>query len=263
MSQEFILKNHSLDGKVAVVTGASRGIGAAIALELGKKGASVILTYTSASSEALAAKVLDEIKASGSSGTTIKADMSNLEEVKNLAKRALEFSENKVDIIVNNAGVSMNAMLGDIDLDHYQKQYDVNVRGPLFLTQHLLPHIQPGGRIVNISSVSARGGFAAQTVYGATKAALEAMTRSWANEFAQSKQITVNAINPGPVESDMWNAAGEAIHATVKKMVAGTPSGNRIGQPNDIAKIVGFLAEEGSTWVNGNVLCGNGGLMML
>lgn len=261
--EQHLVQTHSLKGKIALVTGASRGIGAGIALELGKKGAAVVLGYTSASSESKAREVLAEIVKAGGSGTVVRANMANLDEVKTLAEETLKFGNGKIDILVNNAGVSYNSPVGEIDLEHYTSQYDVNVRGPLFLTQHLLPAIQPGGRIINLSSVSARGGFGQQSVYGATKAALESMTRTWANEFAQKKGITVNAVNPGPVSSDMWDNAGDAIHTTVKASLQSTPSGARIGVPDDIAKIVGFLAEEGSRWVNGNVLCANGGMMML
>ena len=202
---QHIIDTHSLKGKYALITGASRGIGAGIALELGKHGAHVIITYTSDSSKSKAESVLSEIEKAGGKGSIVKANMANLQEVKQLAKETLEIG-NGIDIIVNNAGVSYNKVLAEIDEEHYSSQYDVNVRGPLFLVQALLPGIRKGGRIINLSSVSARGGFATQTVYGATKAALEAMTRTWANEFAQSKEITVNAINPGPVSSDMWDS---------------------------------------------------------
>lgn len=263
MSNEYLISTHSLAGKVALVTGASRGIGAAIALELGKKGASVVLNYTSPSSESKAADVLKEIEKYGGKGTLVRANMGELDQIKYLADETVKYGGGKVDIIVNNAGVSVNRPLQEIDLEHYGSQYDVNVRGPMFLMQHLLPAIQRNGRVVNLSSVSARGGFATQTVYGATKAALEAMTRTWANEFAQERGITVNCINPGPVESDMWAAAGSDIQKSVGEAAQKTPSGARIGVPDDIAKIVGFLAEEGSRWINGNVICGNGGMMML
>lgn len=262
MSDEYLIQTHSLKGKIALVTGASRGIGAAIALELGKKGAAVVLSYTSDSSEKLAKEVLAEIEKSGGKGTTVKANLASLDEVKYLAEETLKYGNDKIDIIVNNAGVSVNAPIEKIDEHHYQSQYDVNVRAPLFLVQHLVPKIQKGGRIISISSVSARGGFPGQTVYGATKAALEAMTRSWTNEFAQKYGITVNAINPGPVESDMW-ASAKSMHEAIAPMVKTTPSGARIGVPDDIAKIAGFLAEEGSRWVNGNILCGNGGVMLM
>ncbi|CCG82497.1 putative Short chain dehydrogenase/reductase family oxidoreductase [Taphrina deformans PYCC 5710] len=263
MTSEYLAKTHSLAGKIALVTGSARGIGAGIALELGKKGASVVVNYTSPSSESKAEEVVKAIEAAGGKATLVKANVRDVDDIKYLAEETLKFGNGKIDILVNNAGVSYNKALGDIDLEHYTSQYDINVRAPLFLTQALISSIQPGGRIINISSVSARGGFASQSVYGATKAALEAMTRTWSNEFAQAKGITVNAINPGPVESDMWAAAGEQLHKSVEGSIAMTPSGKRIGVPEDIAKIVGFLAEEGSRWVNGNVLCGNGGIMQL
>lgn len=263
MSDQYLIQTHSLKGKFALVTGSSRGIGASIALELGKKGASVIINYTSDSSESKAKETLAEIEKFGGHGTTVKANMAKPEDIKYLADQVLSYTSGKIDIIVNNAGVSENKPVGSIDEKHFDSQYDVNVKGPLLLVQQLLPSIQKGGRIINISSVSARGGFAQQSVYGGTKAALEAMTRSWANEFAQEKGITVNAINPGPVESDMWASAGDAIHKRMETQLAGTPSGARIGVPDDIAKIVGFLSEEGSRWVNGNILCGNGGIMLL
>lgn len=262
MSDEYLIKTHSLKGKIALITGASRGIGAGIALELGKKGADVILSYTSDSSAAKTKEVLAEIEKFGGKGIIVKANLSSLKEVKYLATETLKYGNDKIDIIVNNAGVSYNRLIEDIDEEHYQSQYDINVRAPLFLVQHLVPKIQKGGRIINLSSVSARGGFASQSVYGATKAAVEAMTRTWANEFAQKYGITVNAINPGPVESDMWQSA-KSLHESIQPMIKASPSGARIGEPDDIAKIVGFLAEEGSRWVNGNIICGNGGIMLL
>lgn len=193
----------TLQGKTALVTGSARGIGASIALELGKKGCNVVIGYTSESSKSKAESVAKEIEKTGSKAICVQANVADLAALDHLAQETLNFGNSKIDIIVNNAGKADNAPVGHIDLDHFESQYNVNVRAPLFLVQKLLPNIQPGGSIINISSVSARGGFAAQSVYGATKAAVEAMTRTWANEFGQQKQITVNAINPGPVSSDM------------------------------------------------------------
>ncbi|ORY84265.1 dehydrogenase with different specificitie, partial [Protomyces lactucae-debilis] len=250
------LKNHSFKGKLALITGSSRGIGAGIAKELAARGCSIILNYNAASSEEKAATLAKELEQLDEAVkvSIVRADLSDMEDITVLAQKTIEIAgERKLDFLVNNAGISWNAKLPECTLESYTKQYDINVRAPLFLTQQLLPYLNEGGRIINLSSVSARMGFPGQSIYGGTKAAVEAMTRTWAREFAQKHKITVNALAPGPVSSEMWHNSGQT--SDTSKL----PSGDRIGEPDDIAKIVGFLCEEGSRWINGSLLSSNGG----
>jgi NAD(P)-dependent dehydrogenase (short-subunit alcohol dehydrogenase family) len=260
MAEAYVVKNHSFKGKLALVTGGSRGIGAGIAKELASRGCSVILNYNAASSESKANDLAKELEALDESVKVhvVQANLGDMDGIKKLSDAVIKHAGDQgLDFLINNAGVSENFTLETTTLETYTKQYDINVRAPLFLTQQLLPHLNKGGRIVNLSSVSARMGFPKQTVYGGTKAALEAMTRTWAREFAQKHEITVNAVAPGPVSSEMWHNSG--LTADTSSL----PSGDRIGEPDDIARVVGFLCEDGSRWINGNVLSTNGGMMLL
>lgn len=188
----------------------------------------------------------------------------------------------QIDIIVNNAGISINQFLQDITLEVYEKTYRINVLGPLLLMQAALPYLphDRSGRIVNLSSVSSTLGFAMQTVYGGTKAALEAMTRTWARELAD--RATVNAINPGPVKTEMWDATTADFKARLKPFIQSAPlseirpevddedlvrgaesAGGRPAYVSEIAGIVGMLCTADSVWCTGQVVCANGGMRML
>ena len=171
------------------------------------------------------------------------------------------FGCDRIDILVNNAGLGGNTRLQDIAMEEYEKVMAVNVRAVIFMTQAVLPYIRPGGRIVNLSSISARGGYATQTVYAASKAAVEGLTRVWATELGQQYEITVNAVNPGPVDTDMYRAAGPVHLARMTEENKKVPAAARCGTPSDIADIVTFLCEERSRWVTGEVLCANGGML--
>ncbi|PNP79447.1 hypothetical protein FNYG_07282 [Fusarium nygamai] len=137
----------------------------------------------------------------------------------------------------------------------------VNVRAVIFMTQAFIPYASRGGRIVNLSSISARGGYATQSVYSASKAAVEALTRIWATELCQKYNITVNAVNPGPVDTDMYRAAGEVHLARMEEQNMKTPAALRAGTEDDVAEIVAFLCEERSRWITGDVVCANGGML--
>lgn len=139
----------------------------------------------------------------------------------------------------------------------------VNVRAVIFTTQAVLPYIRRGGRIVNISSISARGGFATQTVYAATKAAVEGLTRVWATELGHKYGVTVNAVNPGPVDTDMYRAAGEVHLKRMEEQNKKVPAEPRCGTAQDVADVVTFLCEERSRWVTGDVVCANGGMLYI
>lgn len=195
-----------LEGKLAIVTGASRGIGEAIAENLASKGANLVLNYTSTSSEKSANELASKLESEYSvSCLVVQADMGAPTDPSHLVTTVKNhFSHPKtgkfqIDIIINNAGVASNDKLADIKIEDFEWCYRINVLGPLLLmqaTQDYLPHDR-SGRIVNVSSISSTAGFVGQSVYGGTKAALESMTRTWAREL--SERATVNAINPGPV----------------------------------------------------------------
>lgn len=260
---------YPLLNKIAIVTGGSRGIGAATSKELASRGAKVALTYVSAKSKEYADKVVDEIHqihserdASSKSETwaiAIQADAGDLEAPAKIVKETLgAFNTNTINILVNNAGAVINENLGDVKVSSYDHVMNVNTRGVIFLTQEVLPHIPKGGRIVNISSISATEGFFGQTVYAASKAAIDGLTKVWATELGRDYGITVNSINPGPVDTNMFNSSTSEF----EKMVFETcpPSaGNRKADPQDIADIIGFLVDEKSRWVTGDTVSANGG----
>lgn len=176
------------------------------------------------------------------------------------------FKTEQIHILVNNAGVGDNKPLEEVTLEGYNKLMDVNVRSVVFMTQAVLPHLPPksqggGGRIVNLSSISARGGFPTQSVYAASKAAVEGLTRVWATELGHRFGVTVNAVNPGPVDTDMYQAAGSVHLARMEEQNKKVPAGQRCGTVEDIGDIITFLSEERSRWVTGDVICANGGMI--
>lgn len=245
-----------LEGKVALVTGAARGVGAAIAERLASDGAAVAINYSKSKKEADA--VAARIHAGGGKAKVFQADMSNPAQVKGLVAAAVnEFGG--LDILVNNAGRVDFAPIGVVDADHVNAQFALNVDGPIFATQaavSLFP--QEGGRVINVSSVAATHAIPGASVYSATKSALEALTRVWAAELGP-KGVTVNAVAPGPVDTDMMRGAGLSADA-VKGMIARTPLG-RLGEPSDIADVVAFLASSNGRWVTGQVVATSGGII--
>lgn len=174
-----------------------------------------------------------------------------------------EFKTEQIDILVNNAGAGDNRPLEEVTVDVYQNLMDVNVRAVIFMTKAILSYIPRNGRIINLSFISARGGYATQSVYAATKAAVEGLTRVWATELGHKYGVTVNAINPGPVNTDMYRAAGPVHLARMEEQNKKVPAGQRCGTVDDIADIVTFLAQERSRWVTGDVICANGGMLYI
>jgi 3-oxoacyl-[acyl-carrier protein] reductase len=245
-----------LKGKVAVVTGASKGIGAAIAEHFAAEGAAVIVNY--ASSKAGAEAVVKRITQKEGKAVAVQADMSKAEDIQRLfaeAKKAF----GKLDILVNNAGIYEFLPLESITAEHFHKQFNLNVLGLLLATQEAVKHFGPtGGSIVNISSVAATQAPPTASVYSGTKAAVNVITKSLATELGPRK-IRVNAINPGMVESEGLHAAGIAESDFRKQTEAQTPLG-RIGQPQDIAPAAVFLASQESAWITGETLYISGGL---
>jgi 3-oxoacyl-[acyl-carrier protein] reductase len=247
--------SRTLDEKVAVVTGASKGIGSAIAEDLAAAGAAVVLNY--ASSRAGADAVVKRIQQSGGKAIAVQADVSKLEDVRRL------FAETKrafgtVDILVNNAGVYEFAPLEAITADHFHKQFDLNVLGLLWATQEAVKYFGPaGGSIINLGSVVSTTALPNAAVYSGTKAAVNAITRSLARELGPRK-IRVNAVCPGMVETEGVHSAGLADGDFRKQTETQTPLG-RIGQPRDIAPAVVFLASPESAWTTGETLYISGG----
>jgi 3-oxoacyl-[acyl-carrier protein] reductase len=245
-----------LDGKVAVVTGASKGIGASIARHLAREGAAVVVNY--ASSKAGADRVVADIAREGGKAVAVQADVAKPADIQRL------FSETKkafgnVDVLVNNAGVYEFAPVDAITPEHFHKLFDLNVLGLILTTQEALKHFNPrGGSIVNISSIVSTMAPASTSVYSATKAAVDAITRSLSQELGP-RNIRVNAINPGMVETEGFQSAGIGESDFRKQIEAQTPLG-RIGQPQDIAPTAVFLASSDSSWITGETFHIAGGL---
>ncbi|RDW76376.1 SDR family NAD(P)-dependent oxidoreductase [Aspergillus mulundensis] len=288
-----------LKGKFGIVTGGSRGIGEAIAKNLASKGCSLLLNFTSESSRSRTEELCKSLaKTHSIRCVSVQADLSKPQEaVSAILKAASEhFPNTTIDILINNAGVSADRTLNDaekgpIDTDYFNWQYNINVLAPLLLTQAVAPHLPTNrtGRIVNISSVSSSLGFIGQSVYGGTKAALEAMTRTWARELAD--RATVNAVNPGPVSGDMYFNTGEGFWKQIQGFQDGTPlsklvdnvdedpvlkeigltdeqkrlvrekmGGRRPAFTEEVAGVVGMLCTADGGWCTGSVVCANGGM---
>jgi len=244
----------NLQGKVALVTGASKGIGAAIARELAARGAAVAVNYSS--SKAGAEKVVAEIKAAGGKAIAFQADLSNPDSVGPFVKSVAE-RLGPIDILVNNAGIYEFGPLEQITPEHFHKQFDLNVLGLLLTTKAAVEQFNPaGGSIINIGSVVASG-FANAAVYSATKGAVNTITTSLAKELGP-KKIRVNALNPGMVETEGTHSAGFIGSEFQKHAEAETPLG-RIGQPRDIAEVAAFLASDDSGWLSGQTVYASGG----
>jgi len=247
--------NQKLTGKVAVVTGASKGIGAAIAKQLATEGASVVVNY--ASSKAGADKVVAEIKAQGGQALALQGDIANKADIDRLfieTKKAF----GKVDILVNNAGIYEFAPLAQITEEHFHKQFNLNVLGLLLTTQVAVNYFPAaGGNVINISSLVSTLAPANAAVYSATKGAVDTITGSLAKELG-ARNIRVNAVRPGLVETEGAVASGFTQGEFHDQYLKGAPLG-RIGRPQDIATAVAYLASEDSSWVTGETLLVSGG----
>jgi 3-oxoacyl-[acyl-carrier protein] reductase len=246
---------HDLKGKVAIVTGASKGIGAAIARSLGAAGAAVMVNY--ASSRDGADRVVADITAKGGKAIAVKGDVAKAADVKHLFDET-EKAFGAPDVLVNNAGVYHFQALDEITEDEFHLQFNTNVLGTILATQEAARHFGPnGGSIINISSIASEEATPTASVYSATKGAVEAVTRVLAAELGPRK-IRVNAIAPGGVETEGTHAAGVIGSDFEKAMVARTALG-RMGQPDDIARIAVFLASDDSAWLTGERLAASGG----
>ncbi|WBW73490.1 3-ketoacyl-acyl carrier protein reductase [Schizosaccharomyces osmophilus] len=245
-------KSLPLENRVAIVTGGSRGIGAGIAETLASRGAKVAITFTSE---------MNKIKGFGTSADaiTIQADLRNVASAKLIVDTTVKAFGPVIHILVNNAGVSYKgASIGTTSIEDHNSIFDVNVRAVFFMGEAVAPHLpNKGGRIINIGSAAGREPFGLP-IYCASKAAIEGFTRCWAAELG-SKGHTVNQVNPGAVETDMLREVDISVTNMLKAM---THMENRFGQPQDIADVVGFLAEESSRWITGQVISASGGLAM-
>ena len=244
-----------LAGKVAVVTGASKGIGAGIAKALAAEGASVVVNY--ASSKDGADAVVDTIGQAGGKAVAVKADVSKEAEAKGLVDAAIgEFGQ--LDILVNNSGVYAFSAIEDVSEDEYRRQFDVNVLGPLLTTKAAVPHLKDGASVINISSNITSVLVPQSAIYSGTKGALDAVTGVLANELAP-RGIRVNAILPGYTETEGTGNAGISGTEFVDQLVAQTPLA-RAGTPDDIAKVAVFLASNDSGWLTGERIAASGGM---
>jgi 3-oxoacyl-[acyl-carrier protein] reductase len=244
-----------LTGKVAVVTGASKGIGAAIARALGAAGASVIVNYASSKSGADA--VVAAITKAGGKATAVRGDVAKAAEAKGIVDAALK-TYGRLDILVNNSGVYEFGAVAAITEEQFHKLFNINVLGLLLVTQAAVPHLGDGASIINIGSAISRISPPESAVYTATKGAVNSITQVFAKEFGKRK-IRVNAINPGIVETEGTQTAGFIGSDFEKGMVSQTPLG-RLGQPSDIADIAVFLASDDARWLTGELLHASGGL---
>ncbi|TKH45929.1 3-ketoacyl-ACP reductase [Paenibacillus terrae] len=243
-----------LDGKTAIITGSSRGIGRAIAEQLADLGANVVINY--ASSPDKAQEVVEGIIQKGGKAIALHADLGKMGDIEALFTNTItEFG--RVDILVNNAGLMITKPLADVTEADFDKQFALNVKGTFFACQQAMKHMENYGRIVNISTSVIGQMFPSYSVYAGTKGAVEQFTRQLAKEFG-SKQITINAVAPGPVNTELFQAGKtEQQIEGMKKMNAM----GRLGEPEDIADVIEFLVSAKSQWVTGQTIRVNGGFI--
>lgn len=218
------------------------------------------VTYTSPSSEDKVAAIVQQITdlPNSTRAIAVKADAADPSSAPKVASETVRAFGPHIDILVNNAAIEMTKAIADITTEDFHAVYAVNVLHPILLTQAVLPHLRAPGRIINVSSVGGRSGFAQLSLYTSSKAALEGLTRSWAGELGRDG-TTVNAVAPGPVQSEMLEKIPPEIVEMQKK---GTPVEQRLGQPQEIADVVSWLAGPESSWVSGQVINVSGGWTM-
>ncbi|KAJ5173377.1 hypothetical protein N7492_005970 [Penicillium capsulatum] len=253
------MPEQTLQGKVAIVTGSSRGIGAAIGKELSARGANVVLNYPTPAEKgevdvALAALTSDSI--------AVEADMSQISSPQKLIDAALA-KWNRIDILVNSVGLGEMGPLEALTLENWDRMVNLNGRGTFLMTQKVLPHLTKGsGRIVNITSICGRGAGPAQTIYAGTKGMIDSFTKCWAKELPPKYGCTVNAVSPGATDTRQLTDALKSTPEVIDMMKALTPVEGRLGQPDEVAYAVGFLCEERARFVNGEHMFVSGGLFI-
>ena len=244
-----------LAGKVAVVTGASKGIGAGIAKGLGAEGASVVVNYSS--DKAGAERVVAQIKGKGGKALAVQGDVSKSADVERIFAEAKKVY-GKIDVLVNNAGIYKFDPIEAVTEAEFHREFNTNVLGPILAIRESVKHFgEGGGSVINVSSVVSEKGVPGATVYAATKSALDSVTRVLATELAPRK-IRVNTIAPGGVDTEGIRTAGFIGSDFEKQFVSQTPLG-RLGQPEDIARVAVFLASEDSSWLTGERITASGG----
>ncbi len=244
----------NLSNKIALVTGGSRGIGAATAKLLAKQGAKVAISYNRSREQAQ--QVVEEIKGEGGDAVAFQADGSNSNAPSQLVENVIQYWGAGIDILVNNAGVFSTGTLAESGVDIYETNFNLNVRGVYETTRAAVPHLNDHGRVINIGSSVAHYAFPGASAYGATKAAVAGLSRSWAKELA-SRQITVNTVHPGSINTDMNPDVPDNDFAAYQKTL--NPLG-RYGTPHEIAVAVAFLAGPDAGFITGSELTVDGGL---
>ncbi|TYP73260.1 SDR family oxidoreductase [Paenibacillus methanolicus] len=244
--------NTNLQGKVAIVTGSSRGIGRQIAMQLARGGAKVVVNY--ASNPAKATEVVDAIRNSGGEAAAIRADIGQVKEVEALFAETLE-RFGTVDILVNNAGVMACTAIADVTEEIFDYQFAINVKGTYFACQQAMLHMAPGGTIINFSTSVSGAMLPTYSVYAATKGAVEQLTRQLAKEFGP-KHIIINCIAPGQVATELFlNGKSEELIDSYRRMNAF----GRLGEAEDIADAVELLVSDQARWITGQTIRVNGG----
>ncbi|TKC18875.1 SDR family oxidoreductase [Robertmurraya kyonggiensis] len=244
----------SLQGKVAIITGSSRGIGRTIAQQLAQQGIKVVVNYATGKEKAQG--VVESIIQKGGEATAIQADLSTVSGVESLFTETLA-AFGKIDILINNAGLMKTQSLSEITEEDFDKQFNLNVKGTFFACQQALKLMEPKGRIINFSTSVLGQMFPGYSVYAGTKGAVEQFTRQLAKEFAV-KEITINTISPGPINTELFNVGKteQQIEGMKKSIAFG-----RIGEPEDIANVIDFLVSEKSEWITGQTIRVNGGFI--
>lgn len=250
---------NTLEGKVAIVSGSSSGIGKAIAVELASRGASVVINYPLPSQEPEAAAVL---KLLTPTSKAVCADIGARDGPARVVEATVE-SFGRIDIIVNNAAIAVNKPFEEQTLDDWDRLVNINGRGTFLLTQAALPFLsRPGGRIINVCSASSRAPPPMQTIYAGTKGMVDSFTRCWAKELSRKYGCTVNAVSPGPTRTEGFAAAGAEAMKILQPTIDSIPVAPRMAEASEIAYAVAFLCEERARWINGLHLHANGGLVV-
>ncbi|KAJ5620122.1 NAD(P)-binding protein [Penicillium lagena] len=253
------MESQTLLGKVAIVSGSSSGIGAAIIRELSSRGANTVVNYPFPRLQPEADAL---VKSLPSPSIAVEADMSTTTAPQSLVDAAVT-QWNRIDIVVNCVALAVNKPLEEQTLEDWDQLVNINGRGTFLLTQKCLSHLtKDSGRIVNIASISGRGPPPNQTIYAGTKGMVDSFTKCWAKELPPKYGCTVNAVSPGPTKTEGFPAAGDEQMKILQPIIDQTPVGSRMAEPEEIAFAVAFLCEERARWINGAHLVASGGLFI-